>query len=325
MTPKQFEDLRGTGWTKTEKMLDAIDARRRHDKVGPVDADRLPELYRQACADLAIAEHRMYGMRLCHRLNRLVRRGYNQLYRRRALRTEVFSRYLGTTFPCAIRRNAGLFWLCLACFTIPVVAMMIGARHDPIWVQSILGPEGMAQFEEMYGRDADGSAMRPDGASDVAMFAFYIWNNIGIDFKTFSSGMLGGVGTLFILVFNGVFMGAAAGWVDLYGSPDAFYSFVIGHSGPELIGMIVAGMAGMKLGLAMLKPGLLPRGAALRAAAGEGMELLYGAAGLTLLAAFIEGFWSAQALPSSLKYGVGTVIWVLLITYLTFSGRSRAA
>jgi hypothetical protein len=49
--------------------------------------------------------------------------------------------------------------------------------------------------------------------------------------------------------------------------------------------------------------------------------LIYGAALMTTLAAVVEGFWSAQGIPSGLKYGVGIIGWVLHIAYFSLAGR----
>jgi uncharacterized membrane protein SpoIIM required for sporulation len=130
------------------------------------------------------------------------------------------------------------------------------------------------------------------------------------------------LGTLFFLVFNGLYIGAAAGYVNHAGNPDAFWSFVSGHSSFELLGMVIAGMAGMRLGMAILKPGRLPRVRAVAAAGRAALPLIYGAALLTLLAAVVEGFWSGRLIDSQIKYAVGAVGWALHIAYFLFAGRS---
>jgi uncharacterized membrane protein SpoIIM required for sporulation len=157
------------------------------------------------------------------------------------------------------------------------------------------------------------------------MFGFYIKNNVSIDFRIFGGGILAGVGTMFFLVYNGLAMGASAGYVQMAGNPTSFWSFVAGHSSFELLGMLVAGMAGMRLGLGVLRPGRLRRGTALVQAAKEALPLIYGAAFMTVLAAFVEGFWSAQAVPANAKYAVGIFFWVAWVAYFLRVGRGRHA
>jgi uncharacterized membrane protein SpoIIM required for sporulation len=85
--------------------------------------------------------------------------------------------------------------------------------------------------------------------------------------------------------------------------------------------MVISGMAGMKLGLAILRPGRLPRARALVVAGKQALPLIYGAALMTSIAAVIEGFWSAQGIPYELKYTVGIIGWLALTAYLMMAGR----
>jgi uncharacterized membrane protein SpoIIM required for sporulation len=80
-------------------------------------------------------------------------------------------------------------------------------------------------------------------------------------------------------------------------------------------------MAGMRLGLAILRPGRLPRVRALAEASKQALPLIYGAALMTTIAAVIEGFWSAQPIPSEIKYAFGISGWLLLTAYFLFAGR----
>ncbi len=177
-------------------------------------------------------------------------------------------------------------------------------------------------MEEMYaGKEEQISHLRSEYGSNFMMFCFYIYNNVAIDFRIFAGGMAAGVGTLFFLLFNGLQLGASAGYANHACNPESFWSFVAGHSSLELLGMIVAGMAGMRLGLAILNPGRLPRVRALVEASKQALPLIYGAALMTAMAAVVEGFWSAQPLPSTLKYTVGIIGWILHVIYFTYAGR----
>src|SRR5262249_27965486 len=148
-----------------------------------------------------------------------------------------------------------------------------------------------ATFHQMYdpanrrlgSREADSSLM---------MFGFYIWNNIRIGFQTFAGGLLFGVGSLWFLGANGIIIGAVAGYLTQVGYSQTFWSFVAGHSSLELTAIVIAGAAGLRLGLAVIAPGNLSRRAALVAAARPGVRLMYGAAIMFLAAAFVEAFWS---------------------------------
>jgi uncharacterized membrane protein SpoIIM required for sporulation len=323
MTSGDFEHQNAERWAEYERLVESVE-----DGKHSADAEQLPRRFRELCLDLSLAESRMYGARVTERLNALVIRGYELIYRTRRGGWENVVSFVAVKFPQAVRREWRLFWLCSAVFWLPFFALMLSADHDIRWIQAVLGADGMASMEQMYGgREQQLSHLRSEYGSNFMMFCFYIYNNVSIDFRIFAGGMAAGLGTLFFLVFNGLHLGAAAGYVNHACNPESFWTFVAGHSSFELLGMVVSGMAGMRLGLAILRPGRLPRVRALVEASKQALPLIYGAALLTTLAAVVEGFWSAQPLPSALKYTVGIIGWILHIAYFLMAGRrsGRAA
>jgi uncharacterized membrane protein SpoIIM required for sporulation len=113
----------------------------------------------------------------------------------------------------------------------------------------------------------------------------YIFNNVRIGFQTFASGLLFGLGAIFYLLYNGLFIGTITGHIVHSGLATNFFSFTSGHSAFELTAICLAGAAGLKLGYALVAPGQLTRGAALRAAATDAITLVAGVAGMLLIAA----------------------------------------
>ncbi|PAK99903.1 hypothetical protein B8W90_14245, partial [Staphylococcus hominis] len=70
------------------------------------------------------------------------------------------------------------------------------------------------------------------------MFGYYIMNNISIGLRTFASGLLAGLGTVLVLLFNGLTIGAAAGHLQHIGHGDPFWRFVCGHGAFELTAIV---------------------------------------------------------------------------------------
>jgi len=323
MNRQEFERQGNPRWREAEILLDGLDNIKAHN---PEKSGRLPVVFRQLCSDLALAEQRMYGSQLCDRLNALVIRAHEHLYRTRGTGIDRFLKAVFTTFPRAVRKEAALFWLCTALFLVPCIAMAVLVNHDLRWADATLGPDGMADIQGMYGGDSDGDTedylKERHGGSNFMMFGFYIYNNIGIDFRIFAGGILAGIGTAFFLLYNGFHIGAVIGYVHHSCDPEQLYRFTAGHSALELIAMVIAGIAGMRLGIGVINPGRLSRGAAIREATRRALPLIVGAAVMTLLAAAVEGFWSAQPFPTNVKYTVGIVMWVLVIGYLALCGRN---
>ncbi len=319
MNRTTFESMHRKKWAQFAILLS--EAEKRNPEM---DVSQVPALFREICNHLSLAKERRYGQLLCDELNELVIRGYNTLRISPPSTWAAFVDFVSNTFPKLVRKEWKLFWICTLFFLVPYGLVCISAKYEIAWIEAILGPAGMQSMSDMYGAEDTSKVLRREHGSNFMMFCFYIWNNVRIDFQIFAGGILGGVGTLFFLLFNGVYIGAAAGYVHYIGDPNKFYSFVIGHSSFELIGMVVAGMAGMKLGMGVLRPGRLSRRDAMVACGKESLPLIYGAALLTTVAAVFEGFWSAQPLPYEIKYTAGALIWASVIAYFLFSGRRQS-
>jgi len=178
----------------------------------------------------------------------------------------------------------------------------------------------------MYDPGAERLGRERQADTDLAMFGFYIQNNIGIGFKAIASGLTLGIGTIIVLIYNGISIGTVAGHLTALEFTDPFYSFVIGHSSFELTAIALSGAAGLKLGFSLLAPGHLSRLDSLHQAAKEAVQYVYGIAFMLLIAAFVEAFWSSKTtLPLEVKYSVGTVLGFVVIGYFLLLGRERGS
>ena len=323
MKREPFIAARKPRWKRLESMLAALSPGARAE-VPERELAQLPRLYRQVCQDLALAQRRMYGRELVSRLNAMALRGREQLYRAPTRYLRQWIEFVAAGFPRLVREEWRLFWICSVLFVVPLVGVAVMAHERPDLLYSVLDPESLENIESMYAPSESLSAKR-DADRNVAMFAFYIRNNVGIDFQIFASGLVFGIGSILSLIYNGVHFGAIVGHFLAIGYETQLFPFVVGHSSWELVAMVIAAVAGMRLGSLLVAPGRRSRARALVEDAPRCLKLLVGAALMTTLAAFIEGFWSAQPLPVSVKYGFGAAMWMLVIVYLLLGGRRRAA
>ncbi|MBI2313692.1 MAG: stage II sporulation protein M [Betaproteobacteria bacterium] len=323
MNQQEFTRRFEKDWLGLEARLDELDQVKR--SAARTSAD-FPRLYRQVCQHLALARDRDYGAHLIERLNGLVLRGHQHLYEARAgvgVRTVQF---FAADFPALIRHESRLFWISALLFFGSGLTMMAAVQAFPEMAYTVLDPRQAAQMEEMYRPDASVLGRERPADSDFLMFGFYIYNNVGIAFQTFASGLLAGIGTLFFLLFNGVLIGAVAGHLTNAGFGPTFYPFVIGHGAFELIAVVLAGQAGLKLGFALLAPGRLTRGESVRQAARVCVRIVYGIGAMLVIAAFLEAFWSSSTVvPAAVKIGVGAVLWALVGFYFIAVGRSHGS
>jgi len=321
-----------TDWERFEAWLDRREKRRKRDAQGaPPERDALPDgevpqAYRHVCQHLALARDRQYSPELVDRLNQLALRGHHLLYGARARRSVARAlEFFFVGFPRLVRAERRLVVAAACLFFGPLMLLIAVLQFYPDFVYYLIGPDALAHLQEMYDPSNERLGRRKADAN-VMMFGFYIWNNVKIGFQTFATGLSFGLGTVFFLIFNGVYIGAVAGHLTQAGFATPFWSFVSGHSAFELTAIAISGAAGLRLASALIAPGLASRKAALVAAGRPAVRLIYGAATMFLAAAFVEAFWSPLTFFAPFtKYLVGAVLWGLVIGYFLFMGRPRGA
>ncbi len=323
MNQRDFISRYAASWEEYERVLAMIVSRRELDAGGRAAAAAFPAHYRRLTEQLSLARDRNYSAALIERLNALAVRGHHVLHRAPRLSGAAIARFVFRDFPARVRRDAGFVAFAAACLVLPAAAMFAAAAVDDALLYAFLDPAMAAELAEMYDPASTHYARERDSDSDFLMFGYYIRNNIGIGFQTFATGLFLGLGSVFYLVFNGLFFGAAAAHILALGFGTPFFSFVATHSAFELTAIVIAGAAGLKLGHALLAPGRQARGRALVHAASESAVLVTGLAVMLLVAAFIEAFWSSsRAAPDGLKAVTGALSWIAVVGYFLVAGKT---
>ncbi len=285
-----------------------------------------PADYRHLCQQLSLAQTRCYSLSLIERLHALAYRGHKLLYGHHRSRWFDVAAFFLRDFPIAVRSNRGSLSLALLAFLLPALVLGIWIYLSPDFIYHILPTAEVANFEKMYGHKAALLGRLRGYNTNIMMFGHYIRNNIGIAFRTFGSGIFAGVGSLFVLWFNGVQLGAVAGYLTQRGFGGNFWSFISGHSAFELSAIVLAGQAGLIMGAALIAPGNLTRADSFRTRGKVAAHIIGGATVMLLIAAFIEAFWSSSsALPVALKYLAAGLWWLGVVGYFTFTGRRYQA
>lgn len=319
-----FEQRHSADWQRLESRLNSLEK----GKVERKDCESFTVDYRRLCQHLALAQERGYSSHLIDQLQHLAMRGHQQLYRHRSHLGAQIIGFILAGFPQLVRREWRAVLSGVALFFGALIGMGLLTWLFPDLIYSIMDPEQVRQMEEMYdpGARRVGRFAERDSGDDWMMFGFYIMNNIGIAFQTFAGGLIFGLGSLFFLLYNGLVIGAVAGHLTRIGYSETFWSFVIGHGAFELTAIAFAGAAGLKLGWALLAPGRLSRGEALRQSAVKAIQLVAGVILFLLIAAFVEAYWSSMTYATPVtKYWVGAGLWLLVIAYFLFAGRTRHA
>jgi uncharacterized membrane protein SpoIIM required for sporulation len=296
-------------WRRLEELLDRTD-REGFKTLARTELQELGRLYRQIAADLATVREDAGSVRFATYLNQLLARAHNTIYSAHRPRTSGIFHFYRTTFPQTFRENASY---CLAALLLFIVTGVIGASltlRDPDFKLKVLGSEMVDTIDrhEMWTHSIVG--IKPLASSAI------MTNNISVAFMTFASGILGGVGTIYMIAFNGLLIGVVGAACGMAGMSVPLWSFVAPHGVLELPAIFIAGGAGLRLGRGLLFPGFLPRRDSLSLAGGEAVKLVLGCIPMLIVAGVIEAFISPTELAISMKFALAAALFTMLTLYL---------
>jgi uncharacterized membrane protein SpoIIM required for sporulation len=296
-------------WARLEQLLDQT-TRRGLRNLNRTELQELGLLYRQIAADLAALRQDRGSIHFARHLNQLLARAHNIIYSAQKSNPAAIVGFFWRSYPSVFRRNLRFVEAAFALFLVSAVVGAALTHQDPDFKLTILGPQMVKTIEkrEMWTHSIVG--IKPLASSEI------MTNNLSVGFMTFALGITGGLGTIYMLLFNGLLIGVIGMACHLAGMSLKLWEFVAPHGVLELPAIFIAGGAGLKIAAGLLFPGYLPRRESLARAGTEAVQLLLGTIPILIIAGTIEGFVSPTALAVSLKFALAAALFVLLLAYL---------
>ena len=281
------------------------------------DLQELSLLYRQTAADLAAIREDRGSVHFARYVNQLLVRAHNTIYSGHRASPLAALSFFWDTYPAVFRR---LLKHCLLAVLIFAIAGIVGAAltyQNPDFKVKLLGPQMVETIDrhEMWTHSIVG--IKPLASSAI------MTNNMSVGFTTFALGITAGLGTIYMMAFNGLLIGVIGMACFLSGMSLQFWSFVAPHGVLELPAIFIAGGAGFRIAQGLLFPGVLPRRDSLTKAGLEAVQLILGTIPILIIAGLIEAFVSPTALPIPLKFSMAAALFVLLNVYLFGVGRGK--
>ena len=309
-------------WERCRELVDKA-ARRGLGTLSESELEEFTGLYREVASDLARAHTYGGSLRLCFYLERLVGEAHNVFYRDR---TEGFSvlEWLRTGFPNTLRQHRAYVAVAAALLFAPALVTYAGVRGDVEVGRRLTSPAMVTRAEEAVERLRSGDPyidVPPVQMSVVS--SSLMTNNVQVAFLVAAGGILGGLGTALILVFNGVNIGSVFGLYHAHGAGSLLWVFVLPHGVLELTAIVISGAAGLVLARAIVAPGRRTRVRAFREEGSVIISLVGGAGMLLILAGLIEGFVSPARIDATLKLAFAAAVASLMVLYFVFAPRDR--
>jgi uncharacterized membrane protein SpoIIM required for sporulation len=313
VTYPRWTEKRRPYWERLEHLVTAS-AGRSVSSLSPAQLQELALLYRQTASDLATVREDPTNTTLARYLNQLLGRAHNLIYMgRKASRRGIWNFYKDV-YPSIFRATFSDTLLAFAIFLAAGIAAFLMGIADPAFPRHLLGPEMMGTIEKHQMWTHSIVTVKPLASS--AIFT----NNLSVSFATFALGITAGLGTVWMMLLNGLLMGvvSVACWRE--GMSLSLWSFVAAHGVLELPAIFIAGGAGFGIARGLLFPGSLPRRESLVQAGAQSVRLVLGTIPMLLIAGFVEGFVSPTDLHPGIKFLLAAALGTLLVLYLLRRG-----
>jgi uncharacterized membrane protein SpoIIM required for sporulation len=280
MKETKFIEQNKEKWADFEEMLEE----------GRREPEKLNDLFIQITDDLSYARTFYPNRSVRMYLNTLAQRIFHNIYRGKRLPLERIRRFWTDELPQLfwLERRAFLLAFCLfaLAFSIGVVSSII----EPDFARVILGDEYVEMTVHNI-ESGDPMAVYKD-ARATGMTTRIAVNNLFVAFQTAIMGVAASIGTIFILLYNGIMVGAFQYFFIEKGVFWESFLTIWIHGTLEISAIIIAGAAGLVAGSGLLFPGTYTRGQAFQISVRRGMKMFFGIVPIIALAAFFEGFFT---------------------------------
>jgi uncharacterized membrane protein SpoIIM required for sporulation len=312
-------------WTKLETMLSRLEAEP-NARMSLAEIEQFHDLYERTAASLAKLATFSAEPETRRYLESLIGRAYGEIHETRHKQRRFFPlKWVTHTLPQTFRRRIGAFYLALA---ITVAGSAFGAMstvfdpesrhvtmpfgHDALRPSERVRQEESAAVDRLFGQRSSFSAM-------------LMTHNIQVSILTLALGMTWGIGTILMLFYNGVALGAISTDYITDGQAKFLMGWLMPHGVIEIPAVLLAGQAGLLLALGLIGWGTrVPLAARLRQVSRDAVTLTFGFALMLVWAGFVESFLSQYhepAVPYEAKIAFGAIELVLLFLYLAKAGR----
>lgn len=308
MNIKQFVKQHRDEWKQLEQLISTIHKHRKSRTSNEIN--EFYRLYQKCTQHLSYSQTYFSNEEITPYLNGLVSKAHNLLYKDQVSSFGQIRYFFSTKFIGLLLEQWKFVVVAFVLFTLGGVGSFFSVLHDPLHMFSIL-PAEIAQ-----GVDPDYLGSQDGAVDSSTMSASIMTNNIQVAILAFASGITFGLLTVYILIYNGIIIGALAGLFWHYGKSYDFWAYIVPHGMIELTAIFIAGGAGLLMGYKLLVPGNHTRGYQLKYQAKRSVQLLIGTIPLFVIAGIIEGFITPATISLEAKYAVALITIIGLILYI---------
>ncbi len=301
-------------WKEFEKTMETTEP----------DPEKLNELYVKITDDLSYSRTFYPNRSVRVYLNNLAQQVFHTIYKTKQNKSSKFITFWTEELPQLVYHSRKEFRLATIIFVTSFLIGALSSAMDIEFPRTILGDDYVDMTIENIDSGDPMAVYKSKGA--MGMSIGIAMNNIFVAFLTFVLGALFAVGTIGLLISNGVMVGAFQYFFIEKGVFWESFLTIWTHGTLEIASIIIAGAAGLTMGKGLVFPGTFSRAKAFQISARRGLKIMIGITPIFILAAFIEGFmtrWTETPDIIRLLFILACLFFIL--GYFYFYPRSLAA
>jgi uncharacterized membrane protein SpoIIM required for sporulation len=278
MRETKFIEQNRDKWSKFEKIL----------QENKKDPEELSSLFMEVTDDLSYSRTFYPNRSVRVYLNNLAQNTFFNIYRNRKSRLKKFWQFWKEDVPQILFESRFDLLLSFLVFMLSVSIGVFSSIMDPEFCRIVLG-DGYVNMTLDNIKEGKALSVYQD-PNQVNMFLQITFNNLRVAFITFILGLLFGAGTIYILIVNGIMVGAFQYLFIKHGVyADSILTIWL-HGAIEISSIVIAGAAGIHLGRGLLFPGTYTRLQGLQLSARRALLIYLTIVPLIIMAGFIESY-----------------------------------
>jgi uncharacterized membrane protein SpoIIM required for sporulation len=295
-------------WKQVESFLSA------KEKTNP---DTLADLFIELTDDLSYSRTFYPQSKTTQYLNSLTAKIHQAIYKNKKERKERFIQFWKVEAPFLFYKHRKEIIISFSIFILAMLIGVISTAGDTGFVRLILGDSYVNMTLENIDKGDPMAVYKK--MNGVDMFMGITFNNIRVSFFAFIMGLLLSFGTAWILLYNGIMLGAFQYFFHLHGLLFESVLVIWIHGTLEISSIIIAGAAGLTLGNSILFPGTYTRRQSFIIGAKEGLKMIVSLIPIFITAGFLESFVTRHTgMPVVLSLviilgALSFVIWYFII------------
>ncbi|WML39872.1 stage II sporulation protein M [Neobacillus sp. OS1-2] len=314
MNVKQFIKMHRDDWKQLEQLMVTMSKGKK--AITGETITNYHRIYQKAAQNLSYSQTYFPNDDVTQYLNGLVSKSHNLLYKDQISSFKQIRHFFSTQFIGLLLEQWKFVVAAFILFFIGAIGSFIAVLNDPLHIYAILP----AEIAQGVNPDQLGTG---DAVNSSLMSASIMTNNIKVAIFAFAGGITFGLVTVYLLINNGIIIGALAALFWHHEKSYDFWAYIVPHGMIELTAIFIAGGAGLLMGYKLFVPGQYTRGYQLKHHAKRSVQLLLGTIPLFVIAGVIEGFITPAKISLEAKYIVALLTVIGFILYIIIGKLKR--